>query len=235
MARDNLLHGTGNNSNKKIEPFVPLVITYGTGMPNITKILKECWPTILQSPLAKRVVGPKPMVAYRRAPNLKEKIVRAKVEYPPQPQPARSNWQEPRYTCPLYVCNTCKQLRRNAIFTCPNTGKMYHLPTHHNCSTRNVIYLLYCEEHNAQYVGETSRAFSIRLTEHMADIRRKRDTPVSHHYNNRSHTRHNPKVYILEHLDGDPVKFTRRQKRREYQWIQELRSFTPYGITKKGK
>ena len=86
-----------------------------------------------------------------------------------------------------------------------------------------------------QYVGETLRAFEDRLKEHLADIRLGNDKPVANHYNGRSHTTKMPRIYILEHVEGDPHKFTKRRKRREMSWIHELRSFVPYGLNKMGK
>ena len=44
------------------------------------------------------------------------------------------------------------------------------------------LYLYLYKEHNEQYAGETRRCLKVRLEEHLADIKHKRDKPVSNNY-----------------------------------------------------
>ena len=66
------------------------------------------------------------------------------------------------------------------------------------CTTPNVIYLLTCNICKKQYVGETKRAFVVRMKEHLADIRLKRDKPVANHIDSHSQSTKSVIPQIIE-------------------------------------
>jgi hypothetical protein len=82
------------------------------------------------------------------------------------------------------------------------TTKKYHIG---NCTTKNLVYMLTCTTCYQQYVGQTKRQFKIRIGEHLADIRHKRETPVALHFNRELHTVNSVRCEILESLKGDPT------------------------------
>ena len=231
LDRQKLLHEE-RTASKTDAPPIPLITTYGTGMPNITKIMQTHWHTLLSSPILKELLPTKPTVAYRRPKNIKDDLVRAKLTYPPTPPTADT--QRPK-RCTKYNCPTCKALRSKTTFECPHTGQTIQVNRQTDCQTTNVVYLLYCREHKTMYVGETKRAFKTRVDEHFADIKHQRDKPVSNHYMQKSHARRTPETYILEHITGDPELSQNRRRQKERNWIYTLKSFTPYGLNTMGK
>ncbi len=81
LDRHTLLHRERNVDEDTMNP-IPLITIYGTGMPNITQIMRKHWPILMSSPLVKEILPNMPIVAYRRPPNLKDQLVRAEVRYP---------------------------------------------------------------------------------------------------------------------------------------------------------
>lgn len=229
-TREEILYGDRPTPEMEAPP-IPLITTYGCGMPNVTKIMHKHWNVLLSSPIVKEIMPTKPTVAYRRPKNIRDDIVRAAISYPTQETQSQPKGRR----CTKYNCKTCKSLKKQDVFKCPNTGEIIHLPKEMHCQMTNVVYLLYCHEHKSQYVGETKRAFNTRLTEHLADIKHQRDKPVSNHYKNKSHYKKEPDFHILEHLTGDPEKSQHKRRQKERNWIYNLRSHTPYGMNTMGK
>ncbi len=230
LNRHTLLHGECHVNEDTTIP-IPLITTYGTGMPNITQIMHKHWPILMSSPLVKEILPITPTVAYRRSPNLKDQLVRAQVWYPP-PE-AETQYKEKR--CTRLFCKYCIVLKNQMTYKCPHTGEIVTLAENVHCQSTNVVYLLYCKQHKTQYVGEIKRCFKIRLEEHLADIRHSRDKQVSNHYSSKPHSTKELEYYILAHLMGDPEKSQQRRRQTERNWIYSLKSFTPYGLNTMGK
>ena len=58
------------------------VITYNPALPSLSQILKKHWKVMIKDPYLKEVFPAPPMVAYRRAKNLRDKLIKAKVPPP---------------------------------------------------------------------------------------------------------------------------------------------------------
>ena len=88
-----------------------------------------------------------------------------------------------------------------------------------------------------QYVGQTKRQFRIRIGEHLADIRHKRDSPVALHFNKDTHTVSALRCEIIESLKGNPEEDTSKalRDRREQFWIHQLQTKHPNGINKRDR
>jgi hypothetical protein len=77
------------------------------------------------------------------------------------------------------------------------------------CGSKNVIYVICCSNCHKQYVGETSNSVKLRLTQHLSDIRRQNDTPVSQHFNSPHHKIEDLKFFALAmNSNWDEVKRT---------------------------
>ncbi len=146
---------------------IPLITTYGVGMPNITNMMRKHRDTLLSSPLVKEVMSSQPLVAYRRPENIKDQLVRASIKYPTTTHTV--NTPAPKW-CTKYNCSYCKTLKLQTTVICPHTGENVKLPKNVHCQTTNVVYLLYCKEHKKQFVGETKRCFKIRLDKHQTQM-----------------------------------------------------------------
>ena len=64
-----------------------------------------------------------------------------------------------------------------------------------------MIYVLTCEQHNKQYVGETQQTLNVRCRLHESMIRTKKENVVSEHFNEEDHEDNNLnfKINIVGH------------------------------------
>ena len=53
-----------------------------------------------------------------------------------------------------------------------------------HCLSTNIIYIIECKACGDKYVGETGRCLKDRMFNHISDIRRDKNGPVSRHFNN---------------------------------------------------
>ena len=71
---------------KKDMDRVVFSVMYHPALPSIPRIIAKAYRTMVESdPRLKEVFKKPPMVAYRRPPSLREKLIRAKVPSPPDP------------------------------------------------------------------------------------------------------------------------------------------------------
>ena len=150
--------------------------------------------------------------------------------------PGVSGRLEPdREICQKENCQICENLR-NTKFYSYQTNKCYKSPHNLQCITQNVIYLLTCNICKKQYVGETKRSFIIRLKEHLADIRHKRDKPLSNHIKSHTESSGHITFHIIECIHKDPIlpETTEFRKKREIFWIYRLKTLHPHGLNTLG-
>ena len=67
-----------------------------------------------------------------------------------------------------------------------------------NCNTNNLIYLINCNKCNLQYIGQTSRKLKERFTDHFSNIKTYKNTAISIHFNQPSHTINNFTITPLQ-------------------------------------
>ena len=81
-----------------------------------------------------------------------------------------------------------------------NKNISYKIPGKFNCQSRNIIYVLTCEQHNKQYVGETQQTLNARLRLHESMIRTRKENVVAEHFNEEGHEdNQNFKINIVGH------------------------------------
>ena len=202
----------------------------------VRKIITDNWGLLQHSELCKVALPEKPLFATRRNTNLKDLLIKSRLDPFTQPQVSgriiKNNWDP----CTLKNCSVCQIFRTTKSFKSEQNHRSYRIPPGIQCKTANVIYLLTCTSCKKQYVGETKRPFIVRLKEHLADIRLKRDKPVAIHIN--SHTSDINKVipHIIEVINRDPdlPETTNLRKKREIFWIYRLRTLIPHGLNKLG-
>ena len=73
--KDALKKVENNNTNKR----PVFIITYDPRLPSITEIVKKHWHSMVKDPYLAYVFKEPPLIAYKRAQNIKDKIIRAKV------------------------------------------------------------------------------------------------------------------------------------------------------------
>ena len=103
-----------------------------------------------------------------------------------------------------------------------------------SCSTTNVIYLISCAKCDQQYVGETKRKVSERLSGHRSSIRKHANTFIARHFNLPGHTVDGIRIQPIEHITQSPGEteqdVTIRRLDRERFWMLELGTMYPYGL-----
>ncbi len=141
------------------------------------------------------------MAAFRRDRNLADILVHGKL---------KRDLQQNEPTCKS-GCKTCNMLMGNST----------------RCKDRGVVYGLACTKcDKIVYVGETGRELQERITEHMRDIRLKRDKPVSDHFNEVNHSLVNLRVTCLEKVIDRSHTL---RLIRETAWINRLNTKYPQG------
>ena len=220
----------------KDENVLPLVLTHHPSNHVVKEIIMNNWGMLQYSDLCKAALPEKPLFATRRNTNLKDLLIKSRLDPYSQPQVSGSitkcNWDP----CKFENCPVCSTLEINKTFKSEQNNRLYKRPHGIQCKTANVVYLLTCDTCKKQYVGETKRPFIVRLKEHLADIRLKRDKPLAIHVN--GHASDNKKVFpqITEVINRDPEmpETTSLRKKREIFWIYRLKTLIPYGLNKLG-
>jgi len=140
------------------------IVTYKPALPNIREILHKKQPILDSTERLHNIFSETPVVAFRRSPNLRDLLVRAKLK-----TPENNTLRHPPGT---FRCNS-----RHGCLTCPNiddgrttytfstTGETREIK-HITCKSNNLTYMMECKKGKKQYIGETKRSLGKRFTEH---------------------------------------------------------------------
>ena len=213
----------------------PVMVTdYNPGNPSIKELIHKNWNIITNSQDCGPIFKDKPIVGFRRLPNLRDKLTNACLIYPP----ATTTDIKPYLpVCTrLGKCTYCPLIKRRPTVTCNFTHKSFNtlnLPKNFTCEINNVIYLITCSKCNKHYVGETSRALRQRMYEHRHSVQKEhgKDTPVSRHFKSDGHNHKNMQFSVLEWCTPKfEASNTSKRRRIELSWIFRLHSLAPIGI-----
>ena len=162
-------------------------------------------------PHLKEVLPLPPLVAYKLPPNIKDKLIRAKV-------PPETSKRQSRNTQGMKRCNKCPicpfvQNCKSVKSTTPNTH--VDINTSVNCKSANIIYCISCTKCRMQYIGESERSLQERFSEHRGYVATKQLTKATgHHFNLPGHGVSDMLVTILEKVHSlDPLV---RKQREEF-------------------
>ena len=113
--------------------------------------------------------------------------------------PARATFSV--YRCNRQRCATCAVIQPLRFFRSSLTLRQYTVISacDLSCSTTNVIYLISCAKCDQQYVGETKRKVSERLSGHRSSIRKHANTFIARHFNLPGHTVDDIRIQPIEH------------------------------------
>ena len=120
-----------------------------------------------------------PLIAYKRQPNLKGQLIRAKVPGAERPYPKRrlngmKKCGENCTACP-YILNK-KSIKINGID--------WKINQNLNCKSFNVVYAIICskEKCNMIYIGETKTILKFRLDDHCGYVNCNIDCATGSHF-----------------------------------------------------
>lgn len=194
------------------------VVTYNPALPSISGILKKHWRVLSKDPYLKTVFPSPPMVAYRRAKNLKDKLVRAKVPPPPTREKRKIVGMKP---CNKNNCETCPFVRLGKEFKNPFNQTKFKINSALDCTSKNAVYCLFCNKPGCSkiYVGQTQRELRERFSEHKTSVRTKSKKVVGQHFSGPGHTLANMEIMAIEKVFTKGTKFI---EKRESMWIEKL-------------
>ena len=139
------------------------------------------------------------------------------------------------HSCTNPKCVNCSFVDRDTTFQ-----SLYGGPVHTvcnssgestvSCKTKNLIYLITCDQCGMQYVGETSQFFKSRIGQHRSGIKTKRGCRILTKHFNSGCTSFKAKIIeALPYLQTEEETNKARRVRESF-FIRELRTKYPYGL-----
>ena len=205
-------------SKKETERTV-FVLTYNPALPSVSKILQKHWRVMTQDPYLKEVFPAPPMVAFRRAKNLKDKLIKAKV--PPTPQKREKRKINGMKPCNKPNCETCPFVKPCKMFKGPFNKTEIQINSSLGCNSTNVVYCLKCNKQNCNqiYIGQTKREIGVRFGEHKTSVKTKSNNTIGNHFNGPGHSLANMNILAIEKVFNPSETVI---KKRESLWINRL-------------
>ena len=154
-------------------------------------------------------------MAYKRPPNIRDKLIRSKV-----PPPTKISRRKVPGMKKCNKCSVCPFIQEGKIVKATSTNFKVDINTNVDCSTTNVIYLLGCDKCPQQYIGETERMLKDRFLEHKGYANTNNKTKATGiHFNQKGHSVSNMKITVLEKVFNSNPQF---RKQREKMYIQKF-------------
>ena len=141
---------------------------------------------MIKDPYLKEVFPAHPMVAYRRAKNLRDKLVKAKVPPPSIRKKRQLNGMKP---CNKSGCEVCPFVRRGCTMKIDLSNKSVKINSDVNCNSQNTVYCIFCNKPrcNQIYIGQSQRELKKRFSEHKTSVRTNAKNVVGQHFNEPGH------------------------------------------------
>ena len=210
---------------------VPFIITHNPALPNIHKILHRKQPILHSSERLSEIFKETPVVAYRRSPNLRDLLIRAKLKTP--------NTTPGTFRCESkHGCLTCPHIDHGrTTYTFTNTGEVRQIKQHITCKSTNLTYMIECLRCKKQYIGETKRMLRERFKEHRQATNNPNHSnataAVPTHFNLPGHSSKDMRLIPLE-LQR-PSNNGSRRKAREAYLIERERTLFPNGLNRRNE
>ena len=148
-----------------------LVTQLNHSNPHIKPLIRNNCNIIQNTDELKKIFKDKPLVGYRRLPNLKDLLTKASITYP-----LIENTEIKKYfssVCTrLRKCTYCPKVNHIISYHSKKAFKCVNLPPKHKytCELRIVIYIIKWTECCPQYIGETKRPVRQRMYEHYRSV-----------------------------------------------------------------
>ena len=196
---------------------VPVMVTqFNPRNPNIGSLIKHNWNVIQNTEELTQVFRSKPIISYRRLPNLKDMLTISSITYPPAPMSLVPINQFIPFCTRLGKCTYCPQIRKLEQITSFHTKKPFNCqapgthphpppppsPPKHKltCEQSNVIHIIKCNLCDLHYTAETKRPIRNKMHEHYSSVQTfqpEKSTPVSGHFLQKKHSVRNMEFIIL--------------------------------------
>ncbi|XP_026098621.1 uncharacterized protein LOC113069710 [Carassius auratus] len=226
LERKSLLQSRPN----RVSTQKPYFVThYSKEAVQIKHIIKKNWNIIECDPTLREIFTEPPGISFRRAPTLKDRLVRSHL-----PAPKRETWlRQPKGNFPCGNCNYCENIAKTDKFMDVFSNKTYTINSFINCNSTHVVYRLECTC-GCFYIGLTKRRLRDRVAEHRYAIRTgNMNYPMAKHYIDAKHGSDSTlRVVGIEavRLDARGGDIIKRLKQRETYWIYSLRATSHRGL-----
>ncbi len=206
-----------------------LITTYNPSNPDIRGIVTKHWQKFGRVKSTRPLLDTEIIFGHRNCPNIQDKIVRAKIHPPGEPQnkPAKKTCNRKR------TCRYCPRMCHTGVITNLQNERSYRTMVKTNCQSSNLVYAISCNICKIQYVGKTKNTIVKRFGTHFYDIENKADTTVARHFNDHGVTKDPPfKIHVLEFIHRDPStkEGAAILDEREKMWMARLNTFYPNGL-----
>ena len=213
-----------------------LAVTYNKNLPNLKKAIDENWKILSINPELARIFEEKPILAFRRNPNLQNLICRHKLKNnkPIIPGDNKTGKCTP---CRSHLKNKCcKQMMSTDHFFNRKTKQKFFIRHNLNCKSDKVIYLIECTLCQKGYVGKSETPSNLRTNNHRCDAKKSDSIDVDKHFfDNKNHDfdKH-ARITLIERLKN-PENMTKDEitynlEKREDFWMTKLDTLQPDGF-----
>ena len=193
------------------------MISFDPRLPSITGIIGKHWRTMKQDPRLNEIFPVPPLVAYKRPPNIKQKLIRAKIP--------TTTTRPKRQTKGMKKCNNCAAcpfIKEGQTIKSSQTNFKIDVNIAANCLTANCIYMLGCKKCPQQYIGESERSLKERFLEHKGYVSNNMlSKATGAHFNQKGHKISDMEISVVENFFNNDAQF---RKQREKMFINRFNS-----------
>ena len=233
ISRETALDGAPNTQepSQEKQKFY-LITTYNPSNPNVKEIVKKHWQKFGRVKSTRMLLDTEIVFGHRNCPNLQDKLVRAKVPTPRDPNlppPKQKSCNRKK------TCRYCPRICHTGTITNADQNRTYRTITKANCQSSNLVYAITCNicEAPCIYVGKTKNSIVKRFGHHWNDIQNNRDTTVARHFNYHGANVDPPfQIHVLEYIHRNPEtqQGATILDEREKIWMARLNSYYPKGL-----
>lgn len=191
---------------------IPLITGYSSMSKTLNRTMKENYETYINNTGVLK--NYQVISAYRKNRNLRDYLVRAKLE--PVQQDKRGLKLE-SFSVLTYVKNKINKT-------------IYKIDQKFTPETQNCVYMIFCTKCGKQYIGETKNSIRTRMWQHRYIIKHKKgmNTPLLRHF-----ILHGMRALRVAGLQSNSCWSDKQRKGYERRWIWRLQTQEPIGLNLK--
>jgi hypothetical protein len=233
-TREELLNSTKKDTNSDDNLF--LITTYQLEFSGIKDVVQKNWDLLKRSVATKELSEKRIIFGYRRPKNLRDLLVKSKLDYHPEniKDNDTKDKQGPLNPCDRKNCRYCPKLNVTGKIKSSYTGREYIAKHNVTCKSNNLIYCITCKKCDIQYVGQTKRRLMDRFQGHFGCVQRNdQKSDIAKHYNSSGHTGTDDMIiHILDFINLHPESKSGANIRDqiEFNWIHRLHTPQPMGL-----
>jgi hypothetical protein len=244
MSRNSVLKYKDNETKKlefskylKGKSFLPLIIPFHDSLQyKLMNVVKMKWLKFINSNDLNFTVfnGEMPQIVFKRGRTIGNMITSSKVSSDDMfiddtvqvlMDLENENFINKVTPCGHKLCKCCFHICNTSTFN--NRDINFDINSQFNCNSIHVIYIISCVKCSKMYVGQTGRSIKDRLNNHRSDIKLKKVTAVSLHFNEPHHNINHLKITPIEDISS--LNHQDRLK-REHSWMVALSTIYPQGL-----